>query len=168
MNEELCRLAAEVGRMLVHRGETVAVAESSTGGLIAAALLSVPGASAFVRGGAVVYTSESKRILVGMSDQQFSDARAATELHATHLAAAARRTLSATWGIGETGAAGPTGNRYGDPAGHSCVAVVGGAIAFRTLSTGVSERPENMVRFALGALQLLADTLTSIVPAEVD
>ena len=160
MIQDLTSLAASAGALLAERGQTVAVAESSSGGLIAAALLAVPGASAYFKGGGVVYTGASKQILIGLSEEAMADARAATEAHALHLARAARDRLDADWGIGETGAAGPTGNRYGDPPGHSCIGVVGPLSRAVTVSTGSEDRAANMVAFAAAALELLADCVT--------
>src|SRR5439155_18778131 len=105
--------------------ESVAVAESSAGGLIAAALLGVAGASAYFKGGAVVYTADAKQLLAGMTRANLDAHRPATAGHAALLARTIRDRLGATWGIGETGAAGPTGNHYGDPAGHVALAVSG-------------------------------------------
>jgi PncC family amidohydrolase len=157
--DELLTLAAAVGEALKERGETVAVAESSSGGLIAAALLSVPGASAYFRGGGTVYTGDAKRVLMGLTQEAMEADRAATEPHALQLADAARTQLDATWGIGETGAAGPTGNRYGDAAGHCCIGVTGPASKAATLATGSEGRYENMIAFAEGALRLLQECL---------
>jgi nicotinamide-nucleotide amidase len=153
---ELASLASSVGALLKERGQTVAVAESSAGGLIAAALLALPGASAYFKGGGVVYTTASKQLLIGLSEAALAKARAATETHALHLARAAKQRLDADWGIGETGAAGPTGNRYGDPPGHSCIGVAGPVCRAVTLETGLTDRAENMAAFAAAALELLA------------
>jgi PncC family amidohydrolase len=125
----LYQRAARVAERLVARRETVAIAESSAGGLISAALLAVPGASAYFRGGAVVYTVDAKMRLLGQPREAVTEPRAATEAHALVLARAVRAQLDATWGLGETGATGPTGNRYGDPPGHACVGVAGPARA---------------------------------------
>lgn len=154
LSESLLGLAARVGAKLQQRGETVAVAESSAGGLIAAALLSVPGASSYFRGGAVVYTADAKRLLAGVTQAEMDLDRAATETHALVLARAIKRQLGATWGLGETGATGPTGNRYGDAPGHCCIAVAGDneAQSFAPLETGSADRLANMVRFAEQAL----------------
>jgi nicotinamide-nucleotide amidase len=152
---ELTSLAASVGARLKDRGQTVAVAESSSGGVIAAALLAVPGASAYFKGGGVVYTGAAKQILIGLSDAAMAEARAATEAHALHLAHAAKARLDADWGIGETGAAGPTGNRYGDPPGHTCIGIAGPVCRTVTVETGLTDRAENMAAFALAALELL-------------
>ncbi|MFT5368710.1 MAG: nicotinamide-nucleotide amidase [Candidatus Latescibacterota bacterium] len=153
-------MAVEAGALLKEKGQTVAVAESSSGGVISAALLAVPGASAYFKGGGAVYTSAAKQVLMGVSDEAMAEERAATEVHALHLARAARDRLGADWGIGETGAAGPTGNRYGDPPGHTCIGVVGpqGERAI-TIQTGNTDRGTNMEAFAQAALDLLADCL---------
>jgi nicotinamide-nucleotide amidase len=153
-------MAVEVGALLKKRGETIAVAESSAGGLISAALLAVPGASAYFKGGGAVYTTVSKQVLMTVSDEAIAEVRAATEAHAIHLARAAKWRLDTDWGIGETGAAGPTGNRYGDPPGHTCIGVVGpsGEHAW-TIQTGQTDRGLNMEAFAKAALDFLAGCL---------
>src|SRR5687768_7182698 len=118
---QLSELAARVGARLKERGETIAVAEGSAGGLISAALLAVPGASAYFLGGAVLYTTASKVALLGLTQQQATEPRSSTEPHTLLLARTIRERLEATWGLAETGATGPTGNRYGDAAGHGCL-----------------------------------------------
>src|SRR5262249_51162865 len=123
--DKLLPLAETVAARLIARKETVAVAESSTGGLIAAALLAVPGASAYFLGGAVVYTAASRSALVGITPADMTGMRASTEPYAAMLAKRICDKHGATWAISETGAAGPTGNRYGDAAGHSCIAIAG-------------------------------------------
>jgi nicotinamide-nucleotide amidase len=156
--ETLLPLAEKIAARLKQRGETVAVAESSTGGLIAAALLAMPGASAYFIGGAVVYTHTSRASLLGITDADMSGMRASTEGYALLVARRMRERNTATWGIGETGATGPTGNRYGDAAGHSCIAVVGPTIERAiTLETGSSDRQANMRAFAARALSLFAE-----------
>ena len=119
----LASMAEAVGALLQARGETIAVSESSTGGLIAAALLAVPGASAYFIGGGVLYTHQAREALLQVRLTDHPGMRASTEPYALLCATAVRERLGATWGIGETGAAGPSGNRYGDPPGHSCIAV---------------------------------------------
>ena len=159
----LMALAEEVGAKLRARGETVAVAESSAGGLISAALLAVPGASAFFGGGAVVYTKQAKVTLLHLDEVTVTNPRAATEEHALVLARGVRAALGTTWGVGETGATGPTGNRYGDAPGHACVGVVGPGVSRQeradTIETGIAERAPNMETFAWTALNLLGDML---------
>jgi nicotinamide-nucleotide amidase len=156
---ELNGLAEAVARRLIERGESVAVGESAAGGLIAAALLGVAGASAYFKGGVVVYTSEGKVRLAGMTMEQIAKDRAATAPHTAILARLIREKLDATWGVAETGAAGPTGNRYGDPAGHTCVAAAGPIERAITLATGSDDRLANMRAFAVAALRLMAESL---------
>jgi nicotinamide-nucleotide amidase len=159
----LMALAEQVGSRLVARGETVAIAESSAGGLISAALLAVGGASRYFRGGAVVYTTDAKMSFLRLDRETVTEPRASTEAHALVLARGIRDVMGSTWGIGETGATGPTGNRYGDAPGHACVGVVGPGVAREeradTIETGHGDRPANMETFAWAALNLLNDML---------
>lgn len=155
--ETLRPLAESVAALLKERKQTIAVAESSTGGLLSAVLLSVPGASAYFLAGAVVYTKPARRVLMGLADRDVAGMRSASEPYAGLLARTARERFSADWGLSETGATGPTGNRYGDKAGHSCLAVSGpGGDRVITLETGRADRAENMRAFAAAALELLA------------
>lgn len=156
---ELVDQAARVAALLLERKETVAVAESSAGGLITAALLAVPGASAWCRGGIVIYTRQGWQALRDFDERVLGGFRSATEGNALVRARFIRGRMDATWGIGETGAAGPAGNRYGDPPGHACIAVAGASERAVTLRTGSSERLANMQRFAGAALQLFTDAL---------
>ena len=152
---DLAAAAAAIARKLKARAETVAVAESAAGGLISAALLAVPGASAYFLGGAVVYTRQARRSLLSISDEAMAGLRSASEPYATLLAGQVREQHGATWGLSETGAAGPTGNRYGDAAGHACIAVAGPRTRVLTLETGRQDREANMQAFALKALETL-------------
>jgi nicotinamide-nucleotide amidase len=157
--EQLIAQAARIGALLKERGETIAIAESSTGGLISAALLAVPGASAYFLGGAVVYTIHSRKGLLDIGELP-QGMRASTEAYALLLARTVRHRLGAAWALSETGASGPTGNRYGDAAGHSCFAVVGPASERAvTLETGSADRRANMDEFAAAALDLLRQCL---------
>jgi len=156
---ELKPHAEKAAVLLKKRRQTVAVAESSAGGLIAAALLAVPGASAYFLGGAVLYTRQAWRALRDFEDEQFAGTRPATEPNALIRARIIRVRFAADWGIGETGAAGPTGGRYGNPAGLACIAVGGDGVHTRTIETGNGDRVANMHAFAAGALQLLAESL---------
>ena len=156
--DKLTPLAASLADRLKARGETVAVAESSAGGLISAALLAVPGASAYFLGGGVIYTRAARRGLLGLSEDVIA-MRAATEDYAQLLAGTVRERLGATWGFCETGASGPTGNRYGDAPGHACFAVAGPLVRATTLETGIADREENMWRFAAAGLAFLEGVL---------
>jgi nicotinamide-nucleotide amidase len=153
--------ARRVGDLLRARGESVAVAEGSAGGLISAALLSVPGASAYYLGGAIIYTVVASRAWMAGAIETPRGMRGATEVFADYLARSAAARLGATWGVGEAGAAGPP-NPYGDPAGHSWVAVAGPVDATRHVLTGLDDREANMVEFAAAALGLFADTLGNV------
>ena len=140
----------------------VAVGETSAGGLISACLLAVPGASAYFAGGAVTYSARSIRGLAGISiDQMRADGiRSSSEPYALLLATEIRaRHGGVSWGLSETGAAGPDGNGYGDPAGHTCMAVVGATSVSRTLRTGSNDRLANMWAFAEATLALFVEVL---------
>lgn len=155
----LASMAEAVGALLKERGETVAIAESSTGGLISAALLAVPGASAYFVGGGVIYTQTARGALLDIDLESHPGMRPSTEPYALLLANTGRERSGATWGLGETGAAGPSGNRYGDEPGHTCIAVSGPRTSTITLETGLSDREDNMWRFAREALGLFEDVL---------
>jgi nicotinamide-nucleotide amidase len=158
--KELIAIAGQIAGKLIERRQTIAVAESSTGGLISAALLAVPGASAYYLGGAVVYTRDARRILMEIPDDAMKGIRSASEPYAKLLASQIRQRFSTDWGLSETGATGPTGNRYGDAAGHSCMAVAGPQLSAITLETGSADRSENMQVFASTALNLLLRNLS--------
>jgi nicotinamide-nucleotide amidase len=153
--KELVGIAEQIAAKLIARKQTIAVAESSTGGLISAALLAVPGASAYFVGSAVVYTRDARRILMDIPDDAMKGIRSASEAYARLLAGQIRSRFSTDWGLSETGATGPTGNRYGDAAGHSCMAVAGPHGEVKTLETGSADRLANMHEFARTALELL-------------
>jgi PncC family amidohydrolase len=159
--DELTARAERIARLLKERRESVAVAESSTGGLISAALLGVAGASSYFLGGAVVYTQTARRALLDIPDSAMAGMRASTEAYALLLARTARTRFSASWAVAETGATGPTGNRYGDAAGHSCIAVVGASERAITLKTGSPDRLANMQAFGAAALDLLEAALSA-------
>ncbi len=159
--QNLLPVADRLGAALKERHETIGVAESSTGGLISSALLAVPGASAYFLGGAIVYTRESRRTLLEIPDSAFSGIRSVTEELALVLARGALKRFAATWALAEVGAAGPTGNRYGDAAGHSCLAIAGPLERAITVETGSADRIANMRVFAAAGLELLERCLNS-------
>ena len=148
-----------MGELLKTHNHTIAVAESSAGGLISAALLTVPGASAYFLGGGVTYTHEARRSLLAMPDEALEGVRASTEEYALRLARQVRERFETTWGLSETGATGPTGNAYGDAAGHACFAIVGPVEETLTLETGSPDREANMWTFTQTALDLLARSI---------
>ncbi|HWA59874.1 MAG TPA: CinA family protein [Caulobacteraceae bacterium] len=159
MTPTLSPLADAIAERLKAAKETVAVAESSAGGLVSAALLAVPGASAYFLGGAVVYTAKARMELMHITREQVAGMRSASEPYALLLARTARENFGATWGLSETGAAGPTGNPYGDAAGHTCIAVSGPTELAITLETGDADRAGNMEAFAKRALEVLLNAL---------
>lgn len=155
MFSELVGIAEKVAVRLIANRQTIAVAESSAGGLIAAALLAVPGASAYFKGGAVVYTREARRLLMDIPDPAMKGLRSSSEPYAQLLADRMRERFGCDWGLSETGAAGPSGNIYGDAAGHSCIAVAGSRREAMTIETGSGDRLANMHVFANTALSFL-------------
>ena len=152
---DLSSMAASVGALLKQNEQTIAVSESACGGLISASLVAVPGASAYYVGGAVIYTRASQQGLLQVPDSHMANMRASSEPYASLNARTIRESLGTTWALSETGASGPTGNRYGDSAGHACIAVAGPVERVITLETGVADREANMWTFAAGALELL-------------
>jgi nicotinamide-nucleotide amidase len=159
--KELVAIAEQIAAKLIERRQTIAIAESSTGGLISASLLAVPGASAYFLGGAVVYTRDARRVLAGIPDDAMKGIRSASEPYAKLLASQIRERFATDWGLSETGATGPTGNRYGDAAGHSCIGIAGGPETLAmTLETGSNERFGNMHVFAETALKFLLQHLS--------
>ncbi|MBV8455185.1 MAG: CinA family protein [Acetobacteraceae bacterium] len=163
--QDLLPIAERVGARLKQRGETIAIAESSTGGLISAALLAVPGASAYFLGGSVIYTRVARSAFLDIPDPLPDGMRPATEAYAALLARTVRGRCGATWGLSETGATGPTGNRYGDAAGHTCIGLAGLREQVTTLETGLSDRVTNMRRFAARALEMLEQALSQSQPS---
>lgn len=158
--QELVSIAERIAAVLIARKQTIAVAESSTGGLISAALLAVPGASAYFLGSAVVYTRAARRILMDIPDADMKGIRSASEPYARILASQIRQRFSSDWGLSETGATGPTGNRYGDAAGHSCIGIAGAEPTAITIETGHADRVANMHAFAGAALNALLETVS--------
>ncbi len=161
--DSLTALGTAVGTLLKERKQTVAVAESSAGGLINAALVAVPGASAYYLGGAIVYTLAGRSALLGLTAQDMTNIRSASEPFAKLLAQRVRANLGATWGLSETGASGPSGNRYGDAPGHACIAVSGPIEAVITVETCSADREANMWVFARAAIELLESCLAQSI-----
>ena len=157
--QNLTSLAQTVGTLLIERKQTLAVSESSSGGLISAALLSIPGASAYFMGGGVIYTHRAREVLLDIDFKEHPGVRSSSEPYALLAANKIRERLGTYWGLAETGAAGPKGNRYGDASGHTCVAVSGPVEQVITLETGISDREENMWLFAKKSLETLENSI---------
>lgn len=158
--QTLMPYAEKVAAALKSRNETIAVAESSSGGLIAAALLAVPGASAYFAGGAVLYTRNALVKLMNATEERLRGQQPGSEAYALLKAQLVRGHLSATWGLSENGVAGPTSNRYGQPPGHSCIALSGPVEQTKTIETRSADRMANMIAFSQAALELLAANLS--------
>ena len=152
---DLNSLSESIGALLKETGESLSVSESSCGGLISATLVAVPGASAYYVGGAVVYTRTGQQGLLDVPESAMEGIRASSEPYAQLNARTIRERLGTTWAVSETGASGPTGNRYGDSAGHACIAVAGPVEKAITVETGDDDREANMWVFAKAALDLL-------------
>jgi PncC family amidohydrolase len=163
MLQDLLPQAERIAAILKARKETLSVAESSTAGMVSAALLAIPGASAYFIGGAVVYTRQSRTELLRVTEAEFAALTGitpSTEPYALLFARKIKERLATTWAIGETGTAGPTGSRYGHAAGHSCIGVIGpGGERAITVETGKDDRVDNMRAFSLAALDLLEKCL---------
>jgi nicotinamide-nucleotide amidase len=159
--KEADAVASAVAVLLKERQHSIAVAESSAGGLINAALVAQPGASAYYLGGVVVYTVSSRAGLLQIEPEEMKGMRSASEPYAQLMARRVREKTGATWGLAETGASGPTGNRYGDAPGHACIAVSGPVEKVITVETGSKDREANMREFTRRALELLQSCLRS-------
>lgn len=152
-------LATEIAERATARGESVAVAEATTGGLVSSALLWVAGASRFYAGGGVVYTRNSRIQLAGVPAAEYENYQGTTEALIASLAEAMRTRLGATWCIAESGLAGPTGGRSGAPIGRTTIGVAGPVARTQVVETGVTDRGENMSLFTTLALRYLRDAI---------
>jgi nicotinamide-nucleotide amidase len=159
LTDEQNSLALEIAELLIARGEKVAVSESTTGGLLSAALLSVAGASKYFAGGGVVYTLASRTALAGVSADQYVNYQGTTPAMLATLAEAMRERLDATWCIAESGLAGPTGGRSGAPAGKTTLSVAGPVTRTEVMMTGLTDRVQNMVEFTTLALRYLKQAI---------
>ena len=155
----LSRQAVAVADMLKARQDTIGVAESSTGGLISANLLAVPGASAYFLGATVIYTLRARRELLGIEKVTLERQEPLTEAYVSLCAQTIRERLNASWGIAELGATGPAGTSYGHPPGICVLAVVGPITLTRRIETGSPDREGNMQTFTRAALDLLHEAL---------
>jgi nicotinamide-nucleotide amidase len=156
--------AAQLIEALTARGETVAVAESLTGGLVVARLVEVPGASAVVRGAVVAYATELKATLLGVDAELLARVGAVDPHVAVQMAEGVRQRLAATWGVGTTGVAGPDPQHGVDP-GRAYVAVAGpGGSTFETLELGPVGRAVVREATVDAALDLLRRQTTSTTP----
>lgn len=161
MTRDLVALATPSAIKLKAAGHTVAVAESSTAGLISASLVSVAGASGYYRGGSVIYTLESRRNILGIRRADVDGLDPMTEAMVERFAIKARDQLDATWGIAELGIAGPTPAGYGIDAGNSVIAIVGPTTLTTSINTGHCNREENMWAFTAAAFALFEQAISA-------
>ena len=163
MLEQTHQQALRIADLLRQRGEKVAVADGATGGLVAASLLTVPGALDFFVGGGVVYSFRARDVLFDLPREAYAGMRGASEDYALLQARAIRDNFGAQWGVAESGSVGGSNHPSGAPAGRSCAAVVGpdGFEFVRVTETGSDERIANMEAFTRAALQTLEDALRS-------
>ena len=159
LTEEQTVLSEEIAELLVARGERVAVAESSAGGLISAALLAVPGASRYYAGGGVLYMLASRTRLAGHGPEHYANYRGTTPEMLASLAETMRERLGADWCVGESGLAGPGGGRSGAPVGRAAIGVAGPVARTELIETGLSGRDENMSEFTTRSLRMLRDAI---------
>ncbi len=157
--ERLTEAATRIGDVLRERGESICVAEGSCGGLVSASLVAVPGASNFFVAGGVFYTRRAFEEILGKDREALRGLRGSTEPFSLMLARLVREKFGTTWAIGESGASGPSGNRYGDAAGHAALAVAGPVEKSIIVETGQGDRQENMWLFSAAALKLVEEAL---------
>ena len=159
LNDDQTQLANDIAERLIARGETVAVSESTTGGLVSAALLAVAGASRYYAGGGVLYTLASRTALAGVPAETYENYRGTTPDMLAALAEAMRERLGATWCIAESGVAGPGPGRFGAPAGRTTLSVAGPITRTEVIETGIDDRVANMSEFATRTLRHLRNAL---------
>lgn len=160
MTNPLSDISAPLAAALIERKQTVAVAESSTGGLISASLLSVPGASAYYLGGTVIYTARSRKQILGVTPEDVADLKPLTPEMAMAFARVAQRQLNSTWAITELGIAGPTPARYGHAPGISVIGISGPIERTTIVETGSNDREQNMWAFTRAAIALLTEVVS--------
>ncbi|WP_298466903.1 CinA family protein [uncultured Erythrobacter sp.] len=161
MLDELHPQASRIAALLRGRDEKIAVADGATGGMIAASLLTVPGALEFYVGGGIVYSFRARDVLFALPRGAYKGMRGATEDYAVLQARAIRDNFGAEWGIAESGSVGGSSHPSGAPAGQSVAAVVGPDGFERTaiVETSSDDRIANMWAFTRNTLNLLEGTL---------
>ena len=161
--QDLHPQAARIAELLRARGEKIAVADGATGGLIAASLLTVPGALDFFVGGGVVYSFRARDVLFDQPREAYKGMRGASEEYALLQARSIRDNFHADWGIAESGSVGGSSHPTGAPAGQSVAAIVGpdGFEHTQLTQTGRDDRLGNMEAFTRAALNALEEALHS-------
>ncbi|MEQ9519176.1 MAG: CinA family protein [Parvibaculum sp.] len=157
--DTLLPLAKKVADLLKTRGETIAVGESSVGGLVSASLIAQAGASAFYVGGTIIYTPQAGRVLRAGAGIDLKGQTPLTPGFVEVLADGFRRQMGTDWATAEMGAAGPSGSPYGPGPGTGAVAVAGPVLRGRLVETGSADRMSNMRSFGQAKLELLIECL---------
>lgn len=153
--------ALRIAEHLRRRGETIAVVDGATGGLISASLLTVPGALDFYKGGGVVYSFRARNVLFDLPREAYDGMQSATEEYALLQARAIRDRFGADWGIAESGSAGSSKHPMGVQSGRSVTAIVGPETSSCVeTETGSDDRIANMLAFTRAALGALEDAVS--------
>ncbi|MRR17423.1 MAG: CinA family protein [Deltaproteobacteria bacterium] len=152
-------LAREIAVHLAAANEKLAVAESSSGGLVSACLLSVPGASSFFIGGAVLYSYRIREQIVALGRKEHQRYGGSTPELILDIALKFKEKTGADWVIGEGGAAGPSQSPYGHNAGYTALAVAGPICRTKIIETGKSARIGNMSEFTTALLDFFLSIL---------
>lgn len=162
---ELHPQALRIAGLLRARGEKLAVADGATGGLIAASLLTVPGALDFLVGGGIIYSLRARDVLLALPRAAYRGMRGASADYALLQARAIAARFGTAWGLAESGSAGGSAHPSGAPAGRSVAALAGPGVAeTRLIETGSDDRIANMGAFTRNALDLLAEVLAREAP----
>jgi PncC family amidohydrolase len=158
---ELHPQALRIAAHLRARGEKIAVADGATGGLIAATLLTVPGALDFYVGGGIVYSFKARDVLFGLPQDAYRGMRSVTEEYALLQARAIRARMGAEWGIAESGSAGSSKHPMGVASGRSVAAICGpGGEHTAIVETASDDRIANMGAFTRNAIDLMERALS--------
>ena len=158
--EELPDILLKISRILTKRKETVSVTETSTGGLISAGLLSVPGASSYFVGGVIPYARSVRGDLLNITKDKVVGLSPMSEEMAMSFAQNTKQKMQTDWAIAELGIAGPRGSVYGFEPGSCVVGISGPRSSSTFIRTGKDRRHENMALFRNSALALFADALS--------
>lgn len=153
--EILLPLAEEAAALLKQRRETLAVSESSVGGLVSAALIAQPGASAFFLGSTIIYTREAGRVLRVGKAIDLKGLEPMTPAFVQALAVGFRHQMGSDWATSEMGASGPAGSPYGPKPGTACIAISGPVSKGLFIETKSDDRAGNMRAFGHAQLTLL-------------
>jgi nicotinamide-nucleotide amidase len=155
-------LAEVIGRILLEKGQTLAVAESCTGGYISHLITSIPGSSGWFKGGVTAYSNEIKQNLLGVSENSLRSYGAVSEQVVREMAEGARKKLHADFAVATSGIAGPTGGTKEKPVGTVWIAVATPAKTITEKFVFGDNRERNIIRSSQTALQLLRKNMLNL------